>query len=68
MREEKMINKSIFQYKSNLEKAIEVNNYLKVNVDEHQEYMKQVNQPVMNGPQKMRLKITKKTLLLRRKN
>ena len=30
--------------------------------------MKHVDQPVMNGPQKMRLTITKKTLLLRRKN
>ena len=29
-------------------------------------YKKHVNQPVMNGPQKMRLKITKKTLLLKR--
>ena len=30
--------------------------------------VKHVNQPVMNGPQKMRLKLTRKTLLLRRKN
>ena len=29
--------------------------------------MKHVNQPVMTAPQKMRLKVTKKTLLLRRK-
>ena len=29
---------------------------------------KHVNQPDMNGPQKMRLKMANKTLLLRRKN
>ena len=31
-------------------------------------HYKHVNQPVMNAPQKMGLKTTKKTLLLRKKN
>ena len=34
-----MINQSIFQYESDLENPIEVNNYLKLNVDEQQEYI-----------------------------
>ena len=43
--------------KVNYEKTIEVNNQLKLNVDEQQDEIKHSKE------QKMRLKITKKTLL-----